>query len=376
MTGTAVPVSSPPGASLKTILIIDDDVELAATLALGLEANGYRALCAANAAGGWETALAHLPDLILCDIDMPGKDGRRLLQEMRADSALAERQFVLMSGKAAFGSPRAAMDLGADDFLLKPFLLPALLACVAARLRRAELSRRLEDHAVAQLHESLRANLPQEFFTPLAAILGLTELLQGDFHTLTPDEVRRDLRDLHRASRRLHRSLRNYLLILELERAEAARPGELLEPDTVAEALTLGVNAAGERHQRGADLNLELAGARLRANPADLTTIVEELTDNALRFSRAGTPVHVRASIDGAWLRVSVSDSGRGLTEPQLEHLGALRPPVRQAVDQSSSGLGLVLVRLLVAQLGGKFHLESAAGKGTTSHLSLSIVAT
>jgi two-component system sensor histidine kinase/response regulator len=354
--------------SSKIILIIDDDVPLAATIALGLEAHGFRALCAADAAAGWAMAHAHLPDLILCDIEMPGKDGRRLLQEMRTDAVLAERQFVLMTGKTTLGNQRAAMDLGADDFLLKPFTLPVLLACVTARLRRAELSRRLDDRAVTQLHEKLQTNLPQEFFPPLAVVLGLTELLQGDFHTLSQDEIRRDLRDIHRAGRKLHRSLRNYLLILELETAAVVRPGELLEADSVAGALALGANAAGERHQRGADLSLELTGARLRANPADLTTIVEELVDNALKFSRPGTPTN------RTWLRLSVSDSGRGLTPKQLATLNACPPPARRTFAQPGPGLGLALVRLLTNRLGGKFHLESVAGKGTTSHLTLPVV--
>ena len=72
---------------------------------------------------------------------MPGKDGRRLLQEMRADPELADRPFVLMTGKAELANSRTAMDLGADDFLLKPLALNELLRCVAARLHRATLSR-------------------------------------------------------------------------------------------------------------------------------------------------------------------------------------------------------------------------------------------
>lgn len=354
----------------KIILIIDDDVQLAVTFALGLEANGYRAVCASDAATGWALAHTHRPDLILCDIEMPGKDGRRLLQEMRTDSALADRQFVLMTGKTTFGNQRMAMDLGADDFLLKPFTLPVLLACVAARLRRAELSLHLDDRTVAQLREYL----PQEFFTPLAVILGLTELLQGDFHTLNQDEIRRDLRDIHRAGRQLHRSLRNHLLIHELEAAGVIRPAALLEPDTVVEALTLGVNAAGERHQRGADLSLELTGARLRANPTDLTTIAEELVDNALSFSPPATPVHVRAETNGSQLHFSVSDSGHGLTPQQRENLGAFEQPGRRIPDQHGPGLGLALVRRLAEHFGGNFHLESETGKGTTSHLALPII--
>ena len=372
---TSISSSAPPGATLKTILIIDDDVHFAATLALGLETNGYRTLCAANAATGWELAHAHLPDLILCDIDMPGKDGCRLLQEMRADPERADRQFVLMTGKAAFDNQRTAMDLGADDFLAKPFALAELVRCVAARLQRAELSRRLDDRQGEQLREQLHSTLPHEFFTPLATILGLAELLQGDIDTRTAPEIRQDLRDIHDAGRRLHRTLRTYLLILELEPPGLVRPGALLDPEIVMEALASGITAAAERHHRTADIVADLVGASLRANPSDLGTLAEELVDNALSYSRTGTPVRVRAWPDGARLRFTVTDTGRGMTPQQLQHLGAYQRPNRKAFEPGL-GLGLTLAHRLVQHLGGEFDLASEAGKGTTSQVTLPIVTT
>ncbi|MFI5335464.1 MAG: response regulator [Opitutales bacterium] len=357
----------------KNILIIDDDMHLASTLAAGLEAHGYSTVTAADAAIGWKLAHAHLPDLILCDIDLPGKDGRRLLQEMRADTALADRQLVLMTGKADYANPRATMDLGADDFLLKPFPLSSLLACVAARLQRAELSRRLDDRAVAQLNDRLHANLPRQFFDPLAGVLGLTELLQSEFPKLSEDEIRQDLRDIHDAARRLHRSLRNYLLILELEAAEAMRWSELLAPDQVVAALTDGAHAAGERHRRTADLVVELNGVPLQANAKDLTLIAEEMVDNALAFSRRGTPVRVRLAVAGSQLVFSVSDAGRGLTSLQLQDLRSEHRLGAKGGDKTGTGLGLTVVGLLARQLGGKLLLDSEAGRGTTSQLVLPV---
>ena len=109
---TAVSTSSTPPVHLETVLIIDDEEQLATALAIGLENNGYRVLCASDAKTGWELAHTHLPDLIICDIEMPDKDGRRLLNEMRADPALGHRQFVLMTGKEDYANPRSAMDLG------------------------------------------------------------------------------------------------------------------------------------------------------------------------------------------------------------------------------------------------------------------------
>jgi CheY-like chemotaxis protein len=137
------PPSPPASPGLRrTILIIDDEAPFAEILASGLETGGYHAVHASNAATGWDLAHAHQPDLILCDIDMPGKDGLRLLRDIREDPELADSPFVLMTGKPKYGNQRAAMDLGADDFLLKPFSLAALMSCVDARLKRAAIRRR------------------------------------------------------------------------------------------------------------------------------------------------------------------------------------------------------------------------------------------
>jgi CheY-like chemotaxis protein/anti-sigma regulatory factor (Ser/Thr protein kinase) len=359
------------GASLKTILIIDDDSTLSSTLALGLEANGYRALCAADAAIGWKLAHAHLPDLILSDIEMPGTDGRRLLQDLRAAPAIAHCQFVLMTGKATLGNSRTAMDLGADDFLLKPFTLPALLACLAARLRRAELSRRVDDRAVEQLRRSLGPNLPQKFFTPLASILGLAELLRAELDPQSQAEMRQDLQDIEAAARQLHRTLRNHLLLLAGEPEPGAAPHAPLGAEEVRMALTNGSRAAATRHERTADLTLELTGCSLRAPLADLGVLAEELCDNAFSFSRPGTAVRVRAWAEGAVFHCTVADAGRGLPPLQLAQIRALDPADCGQLEQAGLGMGLTLVRRVVARLGGEFALESEAGQGTTGHFSL-----
>jgi two-component system, sensor histidine kinase and response regulator len=373
---STTPNPSNQAANLKTILIVDDDVQLSTTMALGLETYGYRTLCAANAAEGWKLARAHLPDLIISDIDMPGKDGRSLLSEMRADPELANRQFVLMTGKRDVGNTRAFMNIGVDDFLRKPFAWAALLACVNARLRRAEISDRVDDRVIERLRENLHSTLPHEFFAPLASILGLTELLDEELEIRSKDEIRKDLHDIRRAGQRLHRTVRNYLLILELESPATAHTVTSLAPAAVGEALTAGINAAAERHKRGADLTINLTPAGLRADPTDLSTLAEELADNAFNFSCRETPVEARAWLDGAWLRFSVTDAGRGMTPQQIEQLCAFQQPDHKISEQQGLGLGLALVRKLARHLGGELHLKSKAGEGTTSCVSLPIEST
>jgi len=362
-----------PGAGLKTVLVIDDDNRLRPVLAAALEAHGFRTLTAVNAATGIELARKNLPDIVLCDIDMPGMNGRRALQTMRADPELADRQFVLMTGNMAYSDPRAAMDLGADDFLYKPFSIEDLRNCVAARLKRAELSRHLENKVVEQLRANLHATLPHEFFTPLAGVYGLTEMLLEELDDLEKDEIRAILTDIHKSSRRLHRTLRNYLFILTLDAPQSAAPSTM-EPAQVAEALQAGCIAALDRHQRAADATLTLAGATVRGGPTELTALAEELVDNALAFSHKGAPVRVTLQPDGRWLRFTVQDEGRGMTPKQVQQLRVFQQHDRGKFEQQGLGLGLVLARRIVERMKGEFRLESEDGKGTTVHVALPIV--
>jgi two-component system sensor histidine kinase/response regulator len=367
------PLKARSSSSAGTILIIDDDAHLAAVMALGLETNGYSTMVAADGIIGLEMAHAHMPDLILCDVDMPGKDGRVLLRELRADPKLSDRQFVLMTGRAPMANQRSGMDLGADDFLLKPFDLAALIRCVEARMARAGLSRRIDDEGVEQLRKSLNSSLPHEFFTPLAGILGLTELLQKELDTASKDEIRDYLREIHDAGRRLHRRLSNYLLILGLEPKGVGREARLLGADVVVKMISDGATASATRHNRVADLGLDLVGAIIHASPADLAALSEELVDNALTYSDRGTPVRVRTAPDGGLLRLTVVDLGRGMTVKQQRQLDSGVTADPKSHDNQSVGVGLTLVRKLVQVLDGEVRLESEVGKGTTIHIALPI---
>jgi signal transduction histidine kinase len=263
------------------------------------------------------------------------------------------------------------MDLGADDFLLKPFALSELLRCVVARMKRATLSRRINDNVLAELRLSLQPTLPHKLFTPLAGILGLTRLLEEGLDSLRPEEIRQDLRDIQDAGRQLHRSLRNYLLLMELESEGLVRPSAWLDGETMVDELNAGITTAGTRHHRIGDIVRDLTGASLRANPSDLGTLAEELVDNALRYSRLGTPVKVRAWSDGTAMHLTVTDAGRGMTPPQLEQIAAVQRLEGNLRTQQDLGFGLILVHRLILHLGGKLRIESEAGKGTTSHVTL-----
>lgn len=129
---------------MKTILLIDDDEAIRSTFGIALRSKGYRVIEANSGQTGFDLAQQQLPDLILSDISMPGGDGQALLRQIRQDEELSSKQVVLMTGRADLVTPRNGMEQGADDFLIKPVTLDALLRCVEARMNRAQISWRVE----------------------------------------------------------------------------------------------------------------------------------------------------------------------------------------------------------------------------------------
>src|SRR5471030_1329480 len=111
---------------------------------------------------------------------MPGNDGQAVLQQIRLDPELNTKQVVLMTGQTHLVTPRRGMELGADDFLVKPVSLGDLLRCVEARLQRAQIHWRVEDRMLTGLRTSLQSSLPHELFTPLGGIIGLADILCSD----------------------------------------------------------------------------------------------------------------------------------------------------------------------------------------------------
>jgi two-component system, sensor histidine kinase and response regulator len=347
---------------MKTVLLIDDCEEIRTTFCAALRTSGYRVIEADSGIAGLKMARQHLPDLILSDIRMPGGDGSTLLRDIRRDPELKSRQVVLMTGRPDLVTPRQGMEEGADDFLVKPVSLKALLRCVQARFSRASVSWRVEDQMLAHLRSSVPSQLPHEFFTPLNGIIGLTELLCDEFPSFTPKAVSEMLNHVYQSSLRLQRTLTNYLLILDLNLSPRPMP-PLLSSSEVEEGIQIGVNQALRQYkERRKDVRVRVDACSLSIQPEDLSRIVVELVDNACKFSRQEMPVTVELNAGG---QLIITDRGRGLTAEEIGCIGAFQQFDRKKYEQQGLGLGLVLVQKVTALCQAEFSINSVPGEGT-----------
>ncbi|HRD53674.1 MAG TPA: response regulator [Flavobacteriales bacterium] len=140
---------------MRTILLIEDDADMRDNTAEILELANYRVLKAENGRRGVELARKENPDLVLCDIMMPELDGYSVLHLLGKDPATAELPFIFLSAKTERIDIRKGMELGADDYLTKPFEESELLNAIEGRLKRSELFRKGFDSGVDGLNRFL-----------------------------------------------------------------------------------------------------------------------------------------------------------------------------------------------------------------------------
>lgn len=126
---------------MKTILIIEDQPDMRENIATILEMEGYAVLEAADGRAGLEAALEEKPDLILCDVMMPGMDGHQVLDELRRQPSIAGTPFIFLTARGEKRDLRQGMNLGADDYLTKPASASDLLDAISARLEREQKRR-------------------------------------------------------------------------------------------------------------------------------------------------------------------------------------------------------------------------------------------
>src|SRR5215471_16015370 len=106
---------------MKKILVIDDEEWLREMVQMALRQRGFDVVEAGDGASGIEVAKRELPDLVLCDVNMQKVDGYLTLSSLRSDATTASIPFILMTGLAYTAGMRHGMELGADDYLPKPF---------------------------------------------------------------------------------------------------------------------------------------------------------------------------------------------------------------------------------------------------------------
>lgn len=242
--------------------------------------------------------------------------------------------------------------------------------------KNQELQEKFADvlNQMDELRLSLSFILPHELRTPLNVILGFSRLLmfRSPDQLSSSDEILKMYTAIYENALRMEHLVENYLLYAQLllkKHAPESNSGETRQSDKpiFTESLITSIaQSKVEKVQRKGDLRLDMVEAKIQISTRSLGKIVEELIDNALKFSKSGTPVHVITCITGQQWILKIMDQGRGMTAEQISKIGAFMQFDRKRHEQQGSGLGLTITCLLAQLNNGELTIESAPNQGTT----------
>ncbi|MGE5480471.1 MAG: response regulator [Chloroflexota bacterium] len=362
---------------MKKILVIDDAEFILESTSTLLKFEGYDVFTAGDGIEGVNAALTENPDLILCDISMPGLDGYGVLDKLRSTPETSTTPFIFLTAFTEKSNMRVGMEKGADDFLVKPYTREELMAAIDAQWKKHSIFERQIQEKVEEVGRNVTYALPHEFRTVLNQVVGSAKYLSGNSEEATPDEIRELAGDIITSSQRLLRITENYLIFARLETfaASAAKRAQLRNYRTDEPAAMLVDIAAlvSEKYDRYDDIDIEgsVEDLSIEISTESFHKVVDELFDNAFKFSDKGTPVKIKMWLEEKQLYLSITDFGRGMSQNQITNVGAYVQFERQIYEQQGVGLGLVISKRMVELHDGTFEIFSKEGEGVCVTFSL-----
>lgn len=343
----------------KQVLVVEDELDLLEEISDMLRFEGFDVLKASSGEDGVSIARENHPDIILCDIVLPGITGFDVIDQLKRDDQFAMVPFVFITARTERVSHRLGMDMGADDFIIKPFTRSELINSVKARLEKVKAV----ESSLNVLKEEVVASLPHEFRTPLNAVLGFSKIIQEDIDKHSSADISEMAGYIFKSGVDLFRLSQKYLIYLEV----VVRNKEFFYydvKDLKGTIETIAREVAAD-HDRCHDLVMDVSNISMKLTEEYFRFAVRELIDNAFKFSSPGQKVEINAGMQGYDYHLTINDEGIGFPDGAIINIEAFQQFSSGQFSTSGLGLGLFLARKIIGINKGKAEIFSVPEKGT-----------
>jgi len=348
---------------LNRILIVDDD-----PASIKLLERVFRNRYLLKAASSGEEALSLIadfrPDLILMDIDMPGLNGYETCAKIRADELYCLTKILLVSGHSLLEERLKGYEVGADDYVAKPFDNNELRAKVEVfmKLKRVE--------EVDSIKSNLLSLFAHETRTPLSGIIGIAELLTLD--ASLPPMTLKQLSLIHSSAVELYRFVEKASLLSNLKSGMRLQyiPGSVKQH---LHRVTEERLSAADRKDVHVSVDCK-QDIELSADWNTLDEVLGYILDNAVKFSKAGSAVEARAARDQDMCTIEIEDHGKGIDPVWIESIFNEFSIQDIMHHQKGQGLSLAIAKQVVEMHSGEIKVSSKLGEGAVFTVRLPIV--
>ncbi len=367
---------------MTKVLVIEDERYLLEDITELLQYTDFEVQGANNGSQGLEVAREYVPDLIICDIMMPDLDGYQVLENIRNNPLTANTPFIFLTAKADRDSMRQGMDLGADDYLTKPFTSAELLTAINTRLIRRTQIVEHSEQKIENIKRQLTRMVTHELRTPLISINTVVDVISRQIGQLSPSELQELLDTISAGSKRLSHRVEQLIFITQLEANMLTHEVIMRDgmPMRLWEMLVAANNLARRfSYQQQSNVSVQLNDhdreSMVMCNPPALKQALAELIANALTFSPADSQVTISQWRSGGRVMISVVDEGPGIPETRLaEALNDFSQLDRETHEQQGMGMGLALAQRIIDVHGGSMDILSIVDKGTQVTITLPVV--
>jgi signal transduction histidine kinase len=245
-----------------------------------------------------------------------------------------------------------------------------LLKTITTRLAKQASVQRQAEQKMESLRYNIIRSMPHELNTPLNGIIGFTDILLSELDSLKIAEIREMLGYISISSHRLYKLVSKFLFYMDLEiiANDVNKLKSFKDKWTYSTENHIQKQAfeCVKKLKREADLQLDIQDYQIQMAGANINKLVEELLDNACKFSHAGTPITISSQVKNNIFFLSVNDQGRGMSNEQIVNIGAYMQFDRKLYEQQGSGLGLIIAKRLAEIHGGQLIINSILSKCTT----------
>lgn len=377
------PPVGPDEGPRPRILVADDNADMRAYLKRLLEPR-YEVVLVSDGRQALAEALSNRPSLVLSDAMMPRMDGIALIAALRAEPSTRQIPIVLVSARAGEEAKLAGITTGADDYVVKPFSAPELLARVRTHLALAETRNRAGQVAEelarsrAALVEQLRAKndeleafsytVSHDLRAPIRAIDGFSLAILEDYGPTLPLAAAGYLRRVRVATARMGQLIDDLLALSRIDRAN------LSTREVDLSGVAGEVIAELQRHEPHRVVHVTI-GPQLwaRADPHLIRIVLENLLGNAWKFSARAPDARIAFGFDPEDEHPCffVTDNGAGFDATYADKLFRPFQRLHTLAEFPGTGVGLATVARVVSRHGGRVWATGAVGHGATLRFTL-----